>query len=221
MKIGDTTKSRIVEAASDILSRRGSTGIRTREIAREAGVNTAAVNYHFGSKDELVRRVLDSSLQKMLSDWRIILDLDGMNMQVKLYCLLDYTMENVIRSPGILNSHLFDPQLKLELREPFSRKVGDFLRELSETLAQHMPQSAADLRLGLGQALVTSISSALIPQLFETIADGKISTDSARSRFLISLLKNSLGIYLSPSDIVQSDIARTRNLQLGPAGVQA
>lgn len=51
------TKLRILEAAEQLFSVAGFAATSVREIATRAEANLAAVNYHFGSKDELVREV--------------------------------------------------------------------------------------------------------------------------------------------------------------------
>lgn len=51
------TKARILDAAEALFSERGFAGTSTRDITAAAGVNLAAVNYHFGAKAALVREV--------------------------------------------------------------------------------------------------------------------------------------------------------------------
>jgi AcrR family transcriptional regulator len=51
------TKGRILDAAERLFARRGFAATSLRTIVAEAGVNLAAVHYHFGSKDGLVRAV--------------------------------------------------------------------------------------------------------------------------------------------------------------------
>lgn len=51
------TRLRILEAAEQLFSEAGFAATSVREIAARAEANLAAVNYHFGSKDELVREV--------------------------------------------------------------------------------------------------------------------------------------------------------------------
>ncbi|HEX9793927.1 MAG TPA: TetR/AcrR family transcriptional regulator [Planctomycetota bacterium] len=48
------TKTRILDAAESLFATRGVEASSLREITASAGVNLAAVNYHFGSKDDLV-----------------------------------------------------------------------------------------------------------------------------------------------------------------------
>lgn len=54
------TRERIIEIAGDIFGRNGFKSTTIRMIANEAGVNVAAVNYHFGDKEGLYAEVLDA-----------------------------------------------------------------------------------------------------------------------------------------------------------------
>ncbi|GIU74300.1 MAG: hypothetical protein KatS3mg004_1387 [Bryobacteraceae bacterium] len=54
----DTTRTRILDAAERLFAERGFAGASLRDITAEAHVNLAAVNYHFGSKDELFLQVV-------------------------------------------------------------------------------------------------------------------------------------------------------------------
>ena len=47
-------RTRILTAAARLFAARGLAGVGLREITAEAGVNLAAVNYHFGSKEGLL-----------------------------------------------------------------------------------------------------------------------------------------------------------------------
>ena len=50
---GADTRARLIVAALDVFGRLGFEGASTRQIAREAGANLAAIVYHFGSKEAL------------------------------------------------------------------------------------------------------------------------------------------------------------------------
>ena len=64
------TKAQILEAAFRRLASEGYAALSVREIARDAGVNHALINYHFGSKDQLVIEVLDAANRKLLARQR-------------------------------------------------------------------------------------------------------------------------------------------------------
>lgn len=53
-----TTKDRILDAAERLLAKHGFEATSLRAITTEADVNLAAVNYHFQSKDALIRAVI-------------------------------------------------------------------------------------------------------------------------------------------------------------------
>lgn len=65
-------QSRILEAALDLLSRHGISGVSMRAVAREAGVALGLVNYHYDDKTSLIRaalhRVDDHDLQLVAQD---------------------------------------------------------------------------------------------------------------------------------------------------------
>src|SRR5277367_4131828 len=50
----DRTRALILDAAERLYAERGFGEVTLRDIVAAAGVNLAAVNYHFGSKDELI-----------------------------------------------------------------------------------------------------------------------------------------------------------------------
>ncbi len=49
-----STRGRIIRAAQAVMADSGNSAVSLREITGAAGVNVAAVNYHFGSKDALI-----------------------------------------------------------------------------------------------------------------------------------------------------------------------
>jgi AcrR family transcriptional regulator len=55
----EPTQVRLLDAAERLIGERGVDGVSLRAINAEAGSNVAAAHYHFGSKELLVRAVLD------------------------------------------------------------------------------------------------------------------------------------------------------------------
>jgi AcrR family transcriptional regulator len=60
------TKAKILDAAFRRLAREGYAALSMREIAKDAGVNHALINYHFRTKDQLVIAVLDAANRQLL-----------------------------------------------------------------------------------------------------------------------------------------------------------
>lgn len=62
---GEDTKQRILDAAERLFGMDGFAGTSLRAITKDAGVNLAAVHYHFGSKEALLRATLHRILGPM------------------------------------------------------------------------------------------------------------------------------------------------------------
>jgi AcrR family transcriptional regulator len=54
-----STRERILDATEDLFARHGVSGTSLRALTAQAGVNLAAVHYHFGSKDALLDAVVE------------------------------------------------------------------------------------------------------------------------------------------------------------------
>jgi len=59
------TQTRILDAAEELFMQHGFEGASMRMLTARAGVNLAAVNYHFGSKDALIEAVFRRRLDAM------------------------------------------------------------------------------------------------------------------------------------------------------------
>ena len=60
-----STKDRILGAAEELFAQFGFTGTSLRQVTSRADVNIAAVNYHFGSKENLVNEVFRRRMDDM------------------------------------------------------------------------------------------------------------------------------------------------------------
>jgi len=60
-----STKNKILDAAEHLFADKGFNGTSLREITSLAEVNLAAVNYHFGSKKELIKAVMSRYMNEL------------------------------------------------------------------------------------------------------------------------------------------------------------
>jgi AcrR family transcriptional regulator len=119
------TKGRILDAAENLFMEHGFEATSLRAITTAAGVNLAAVNYHFGSKEELFQAVLTRRL-------------DPMNQErVDLLTQLEQEAAPAPVACERILAAMFIPALKLA-RDP--RRGGtDFLRLLGRAYADPAP----------------------------------------------------------------------------------
>ena len=64
---GAETRAQLIEAALDVFGRLGYEGASTREIAKTANANLAAIVYHFGSKEALYIAVAEHVVASILA----------------------------------------------------------------------------------------------------------------------------------------------------------
>jgi AcrR family transcriptional regulator len=123
--LSQDTKSRILDAAESLFTEHGFEATSLRQLTAAAGVNLAAVNYHFGSKEELFQAVLTRRL-------------DPMN-QERIDLLERYEREaggRPLTCEKILSAMLI-PALKLSRDEKLGGK--NFLRVLGRAYADPAP----------------------------------------------------------------------------------
>jgi TetR/AcrR family transcriptional regulator, regulator of cefoperazone and chloramphenicol sensitivity len=71
----DETRRQLLEAAGEVFAEVGFRDATVREICRRAGANIAAINYHFGDKENLYLEVLRYAHGKTLAKYPPMLDL--------------------------------------------------------------------------------------------------------------------------------------------------
>jgi AcrR family transcriptional regulator len=124
-RVRAATKGRILDAAEALFMEHGFEATSLRALTTAAGVNLAAVNYHFGSKEELFQAVLTRRLDPMNQDRLDLLTrLERKSAPAPLSC------DRILMA-------LFVPALRLA-RDP-ARGGKDFLRLLGRAYADPAP----------------------------------------------------------------------------------
>lgn len=95
------TRSKIMKAAVDIIGREGNLGVTIREIADKAGVNIAAINYHFSSKENLLEEVERVTMEQVTLIYNCLLD-ESKSPRDRLINWADELMRYLIDYPGII-----------------------------------------------------------------------------------------------------------------------
>jgi AcrR family transcriptional regulator len=65
----DATREHLLEAAGEVFAEAGFRAATVREICQRAGANIAAVNYHFGDKEQLYRAVLQETYRAAIAKY--------------------------------------------------------------------------------------------------------------------------------------------------------
>lgn len=124
------TEQKIKEAARKVFSSKGYAATRTRDIAEEAGINLALVNYYFRSKEKLFEEVMQEKVYQLFGTIVPILINPALSFETKVEIAAESYIDMLMESPDL-------PLLVLhEIRNSpnnfgLQMQVGPLLRESS------------------------------------------------------------------------------------------
>ncbi len=64
----ESTRERILAVAERMFAAHGYNGVSLRSIMKEAGVNSAAIHYHFGTKEALLRAIFETRVKSVTAE---------------------------------------------------------------------------------------------------------------------------------------------------------
>jgi len=130
-----STKQRILDSAEALFARHGFAGASLRQVTASANVNLAAVNYHFGSKENLINEVFRRRLD----------DLNGQRLKA---------LELTTQKPQHTLEDILDAFVRPALMLSQDNKGGaGFVRVLARAYAEHNEQLRKFLHDNYGPAL--------------------------------------------------------------------
>lgn len=100
-KMNQTTEERIIEAAHKVFSQKGYAATRNRDIAEEAGLNMALLNYYFRSKQKLFEIVMAENSKKFFSVMLPIVNDYESTLAEKIELLTDNYIDLLIENPEL------------------------------------------------------------------------------------------------------------------------
>jgi len=122
----NTTRERILFATLDIIGSQGLQNVTTRKIAAKADVNIAAINYYFGSKDNVVNEAMKIFAHKLMNSYQYLDDVNvppECRLRNFLRSYADITLEYPDICRNFINKVMNHPGVSFEYIE-FMKKVG-------------------------------------------------------------------------------------------------
>ncbi|MBK9984940.1 MAG: TetR/AcrR family transcriptional regulator [Saprospiraceae bacterium] len=122
--IDPTTEEKIRIAARKVFTQKGYGAARTRDIAQEAGINIALLNYYFRSKEKLFEIIMLESMQGFIHSISGVLNDEQTSLQEKIQILVSNYIDMLTIQPNlplfVLSELRSNPQeliLKLNFKE--------------------------------------------------------------------------------------------------------
>ena len=188
-----SAQKKIIEAAISCIERDGLHNVTIRSIAREAGVNSAAISYYFRSKDRLIVEALKTTLANAFGDWEILLDGRGKDLEQRFRSVLLEVLEGALRLPGIVKAHLYDTFINGSKSSLFITRFTGFLARISNELRGRFPRkSPRELGAEAVQLVSAVLLPGIMPQLFRKTAGFDLTDARAREEYVDGLVKRYL-----------------------------
>lgn len=137
-------KQTIINAALDCIKESGLQHVTVREITEQAALNTAAINYYFGSKEELLHQALQKHFENLLVDWEVILERQALDFQQGLKVLLREILEEARKNPNLFIAQVYEPLTNKNTDSPFAEQFDRFIRHLLEQKTKSQPDKSVE-----------------------------------------------------------------------------
>lgn len=193
------TKARLVEVAARHFAADGYEAASLREIQREAGVNSAAAHYHFGSKEALYREVLETYLDQILEErMRLLIAIEpGLDRQAHLAALVRAYVSPHLRTAATEHGAPYARMLARVVVEPtaslvFAEVVGRVRRRYLAALETLLPEAEPNaLARALGFTVIVMASAPFDPTYRavagqDSISDGVETLIEAVTAFCVA-----------------------------------
>ena len=96
-----STEEKIKEAARKVFQQKGYAATRTRDIAEEAGLNLALLNYYFRSKEKLFELVMVEKMQKLFGVIAVILNDTENTLETKVELMVTNYIDMLLEHPDL------------------------------------------------------------------------------------------------------------------------
>jgi len=180
-----SVQGKIIEATIECIEREGIQSVTIRKIAKLAGVNSAAINYYFRSKEKLVEEVMRSTVEHVFEDWGDIINDENRSVRERLFLLFTDYMEGAIMYPGISKAHMWEPLIKNNYDSLFVKLLNGFFQDLVKKLSLELKRPAKELKLVVIHLFSTLTMPVLMPDLYREFYDGKTFKEAKVRRALI------------------------------------
>ena len=172
-----TAQEKIKESARNVFTRKGFAATRTRDIAEEAGINLALLNYYFRSKEKLFEIVYLEKMQKFFGFIGPIIYDDSTSLDKKIEGIVSIYIDMLLDNPDIpffiLGESRNNPAIVLNaMPKKDFLKNSVFIQQLREKKPGQDPY----------QFLLTMLGMTIFPFLMKPVFQKITETDESRHR---------------------------------------
>jgi AcrR family transcriptional regulator len=187
-----TMEEKIINAAINCLEKYGVAGATNRVIASAAGINSAAINYYFRSKEVLIQKAMERTMDHAF-DWTDFVDTPGSTPQERCIGIFDHLLQGGVNYPGITRAHFHDLLTNGDYDSLMVERLNKFAVQLCDDLQAHgYKGSRKDLQMACVQIMNAAFMYILVPHLYKKSFGLELSDADTRQRFIRTLAEKLL-----------------------------
>ena len=193
-----TVRDRIILATVNCIERDGLEAVTVRAIAKEAGVNTAAVNYYFGTKDRLIEAALSRTLEEgflgSLEELQEAIAARGGNVAAGLREFLFEFFGYMVRWPRLTEAQLHDALTRQDYGGPAIVRTNEYFEQFLAIVRPALAHlSESEQRLAVLRVWLPLMFIAILPGAFSGFTGADATDSEWRTGFVGSLVDSVLG----------------------------
>ncbi len=202
------SEERIKAAARKVFHQKGYAGTRTRDIAEEAGINHAMVNYYFRSKEKLFAIVMMETMTYFFKGVSAILNDESTSLEEKIKRVVANYTDLLLEEPELptfmFNEVRTNPQLFIE-KTPIREILQD------SVLARQYAQAVARAEVSepnLFQMILNLISLVIFPFIAQPIFTALNQMDKDEYKTLVLERKEQIPQWIKAMLFLPQPLAR-------------
>jgi len=185
-------KQKIILTTIECIEQEGIHGATIRKIAEMAGVNVAAINYHFGSKEQLFKIVMNTTLNESfvqnINDYEEMWQSDT---KKALQLFFEDTLEGAINYPNITKAHLADTFNKSDYNTNTVHKFNEFLTTLHDLIKLELrSETKIESKIVVSQLFASILMIGMMPDLLSEFLNFDLKNKENQQIFVQILLDN-------------------------------
>ena len=140
-EVDPSTEEKIKIAARKLFTQRGFAAVKTRDIAEEAGINLALLNYYFRSKEKLFNLIMEESLLRFVEGIAEKFNDESTSIEIKIQRLVSSYIDLFSQYPDLplfilseLRQHPDKLPAKLDMIAGIAR--SSFVKQIREAIKE-------------------------------------------------------------------------------------
>lgn len=188
----EAIEQKIIRAAIQCIETYGLMGVTSRRIAEIANVNHAAINYYFRSKENLIAKAMELTIN-VAFNWERLDSLPGETARERCIAIFENMLIGGSQYPEIMRAHFYRYMTGISDGTVVQDPYNDFMVKLCKDLTDRGTDlSQSELKLACTQIASACFMIILVPKLNAPDLGIDLQDEKTRRLFVTNLVQKLL-----------------------------